>query len=83
MAVIYGKVVERFTQRPVVNATVSIGSVRVWTDNQGLFSADVPMGNYQIVVNHPNYRGSAVIHNLSSVRSNVGTITIDSMIRAL
>ena len=83
MATIYGKVVERFTRRPVSGATVRIGNAATYTDSQGLFTLEAPMGYYQLSIQHQNYRGASQNLNLSVPQSNLGEIQIDSIIRAL
>ena len=83
MATIHGKVVERFTRRPVSGATVRIGNIATYTDSQGIFSLEAPMGYYQLTVQHQSYRGASQNLSLSIPQSNLGEIQIDSIIRAL
>jgi hypothetical protein len=83
MAILYGKVVERFTRRPVSGATVRIGNTATYTDSQGGFALEAPMGYYQLTIQHQNYRGATQNLSLSVPQSNIGEIQIDSIIRAL
>lgn len=83
MAKLYGRVVERFTRRPVQGAMVRIAGSVAYTDDQGSFNVDAPMGNYQVTIQHPQYRASARNLALNTPSNNIGEIQVDSVIRAL
>jgi hypothetical protein len=83
MVVIYGKVIERFTKKPVIGATVSMAGDTKYTDASGGFSLDVPYGDYPFIISHPQYRLYSTNLTINKQINSIGVIAIDSIVRAL
>lgn len=83
MVIVSGRVVERFTRKPVAGATVMIADSAVLTDVNGNFTITSPSGNYQLVITRPQYRPSSRNLALSVGDLAIGDIQIESVVRAL
>ena len=82
MATITGMVVEKWTRRPVKGVKISIGHYVGVTDAMGRFNITAPTGSYQIQITKTGFYPTAMPLNLVGAR-NLGTISIESVVRAL
>lgn len=79
-----GRVVERFTQRPVAGATVRSTTDTAQTDSNGYFDVGVPSGVSNINISAPNYRPIIHVVTANAAINNIQEpLLIDSVIRAL
>ena len=82
MVNISGVVVEKWTRRPVVGATIRIGQYVGLTDSMGRFSIESPIGTHQISITHRNFHPT--IRALNVLRAaDIGVIDLNSRIVAL
>ena len=82
MPQVSGMVVEKWTRRPVVGATIRIGQYVGLTDSMGRFSIDVPPGSHQMNITHRNFHPT--IRALNVLRAaDIGVIDLNSRIVAL
>ena len=82
MVKVAGMVVEKFTRRPISGVRISIGHYIGLTDTMGRFNIEAPAGNYQISITKTGFHPAIVPLNLVSAK-NLGTISIESQVRAL
>ncbi len=82
MPKVAGMVVEKFTRRPVSGVRISVGHYIGLTDAMGRFNIEAPPGNYQISIAKTGFHPANVPLNLVGA-TNLGTISIESQIRAL
>ena len=78
-----GRVVERFTGKPVAGATVRSTIDAVQTDGNGYFDVAVPQGGSNINVSAGSYRPAIHVVSANAAINNIQEpITLDSIIRA-
>lgn len=82
MAKVSGMVVEKWTRRPVSGVRVSIGHYVGLTDAMGRFNIEAPTGGYQVSVAKAGFHPMIMPLNLLGA-TNMGTISIESEVRAL
>jgi len=81
---IQGKVVEYYTRRAVPGAIVLVNNRSTRTDSAGRFSMDVPMGTLVLKVTKGGFHPYATSLNITSPTAyDIGTVTLQSMVRAL
>lgn len=84
IASIQGKIVEYYTRRSVPGAVVIVNDRSTVTDQAGRFSMDVPMGTLTIKVTHRQFYDYITSLNITaSIAYDIGTITLQSKVRAL
>ena len=84
IASIQGKVVEYYTRRSVPGAVVIVNDRSTVTDQAGRFSMDVPLGPLTIKVAHRQFHDYITSLNITaSIAYDIGTITMQSKVRAL
>lgn len=83
MVTVQGRVVERFTKKPVAGATVNVGGNVGYTDSEGNFAVEATRGRQDLQVTAPGY--NTWFRNMSFKRAlnRVGVLTMDSQIMAL
>jgi uncharacterized membrane protein len=62
---IVGRVIEKWSGVPVVNAVVNIGGSTYLTNNNGYFDAEVQAGNVSITAMHKNYETESALAALT------------------
>ena len=82
MAKVSGMVVEKWTRRPVSGVKVSVGHYVGMTDAMGRFNIEAPTGSYQVSIAKAGFHPTMMPLNLLGA-TNVGTISIESQVRAL
>ena len=83
MTTIKGRVIERFTKRPVVGAAVATPAGNTYTNSIGEFEVDAPAGQTTVAVNAEGFRPfSQPIRVGAFGIMSVGDLAIDSVIRA-
>lgn len=82
MAKVSGMVVEKWTRRPVSGVRVSVGHYVGLTDAMGRFNIEAPTGNYQVSISKAGFHPAIMPLNLLGA-TNVGSISIESQVRAL
>ncbi len=82
MVKVAGMVVEKWTRRPVSGVRVGVGHYVGLTDAMGRFNIEAPAGNYQVSITKGGFHPSIVSLNLLGA-TNMGTISIESQVRAL
>lgn len=82
MPQVVGMVVEKWTRRPVSGVRVSVGHYVGVTDAMGRFNIQAPAGNYQIQLSKAGFYPAVTPLNLVGT-SNLGTISMESQVRAL
>ncbi len=82
MPKVSGIVVEKFTRRPISGVRISVGHYIGLTDAMGRFNLEAPTGNYQVSISKTGFHPAIVPLNLLGA-TNLGTISIESQIRAL
>ena len=82
MVKVSGMVVEKWTRRPVSGVRVSVGHYVGLTDAMGRFNIEAPAGNYQVSISKAGFHAAIMPLNLLGA-TNVGTISIESQVRAL
>ena len=82
MPVVQGRVVEKYTKQPINGARVDIGVTTTYTDTNGNFSVDVPMGRHAFRIEK---RGFYTLTHSLPVRAitRMGLIKMESQVRAL
>ena len=79
---ISGMVVEKWTRRPVVGASVRIHNFSTVTDMMGRFNVEAPIGNVQMTITHRDFHPS--IRPLEVFMSgDLGIIPLTSKVVAL
>jgi hypothetical protein len=78
-----GRVVEKYTRRPVSGAIVTVNGHSTYTNSNGTFSVQAPMGSVSLRIEHRDF--SPYVKSLNITRGIVheGMIKMDSIIRAL
>lgn len=82
MVKVSGMVVEKWTRRPVSGVRVNVGHYVGLTDAMGSFNIEAPTGNYQVSISKAGFHAANLPLNLLGA-TNVGTISIESQVRAL
>jgi len=82
MATVQGRVVERFTKRPVAGATVNVGGNITYTDGNGNFTVETSQGRQDLQITANGYHPWMRSMNFKRARNNVALIGMDSDIRA-
>ena len=82
MAKVSGIVVEKFTRKPISGVRISVGHYIGLTDMMGCFNLEAPAGTYQVGISKAGFHPSIMPLNLLGA-TNMGTISIESQIRAL
>jgi len=82
MTLVKGRVVEKYTRKPVQNASVNLNGYTALTNANGNFSLQTPTGIFTLRITHPDFH--TYLRPLN-VRANtqMGAIQMDSVIRAL
>jgi len=83
MVRVTGRVVERFTKRPISGATVNIGGAVGYTDASGNFSVEANQGKQDLSITAVGYNTWYRAMNFKRALNRVGVLTMDSEIRAL
>ena len=82
MPQVAGIVVEKWTRRPVSGVKVSVGHYVGLTDTMGRFNIEAPAGSHQVQIAKTGFY--PIVMPLSLLGpTNMGTISIDSVVRAL
>lgn len=81
MPVLEGKVIEKWSKRPVPLATIRIGGQEFLADYEGNFSIDIPKGTVQIVAVKEGFEDS--VFSLSLIANTTVTVQMTPMFRAL
>jgi Arylsulfotransferase (ASST)/Carboxypeptidase regulatory-like domain/Secretion system C-terminal sorting domain len=50
-----GSITDIFSSAPVANATITLGEHQTQSDANGMFSLNIEVGTYQLMVEHPDY----------------------------
>ena len=79
-AVVQGQVVEKWSNRPVAGATVTVDGHIATTDAGGRFRLTLPAGNYTIQVVHKDY---AAGRQAFTARTGSVQIVLEPIFRAL
>ena len=82
MVKVSGMVVEKWTRRPVSGVRVSVGHYVGLTDAMGRFNIEAPTGGYQVSISKARFHPTIMPLNLVGA-TNMGTISIESQVRAL
>ena len=82
MVNISGVVVEKWTRRPVVGATIRIGNYVGLTDASGRFSIESPIGIHQMTITHRSFYPAVRVLNVLRA-ADIGVIDLNSRIVAL
>ena len=83
MVAVQGKVVERFTKKPVIGAVVNVGGNIGYTNFNGQFSVTTNTGRQDLQVTANGYTPWFRNMNFKRAINRVGVIAIDSEIMAL
>ena len=81
MPKVAGMVVEKWTRRPVSGVRVSVGHYVGVTDAMGRFNIEAPPGSYQVQISKSGFYPTVMPLSLLGA-SNLGTISIDSVVKA-
>ena len=82
MATVEGRVVERFTKRPVTGATVNIGGNTGYTNQNGDFQIEAPAGRHDLSITANGYTPWFRSMAFNRAQNRIGVLTMDSDIRA-
>ena len=83
-ASIVGKICEYYSRKPVAGAVVIANGRTVVSDANGRFSLLVPLKSITVRVAHQDFYDYSTVINTSAARAyDIGTITLQSKIRAL
>ena len=83
MVKLKGRIVERYTKKPIAGAKVSTPMGATYTNSIGEFEVDAPAGQTTVAVNAEGFRPSSQPLRVGSFGTmSVGDLSIDSVIRA-
>ncbi|GAG72325.1 unnamed protein product [marine sediment metagenome] len=82
MPQVSGIVVEKWTRRPVVGATVRIGNYVGLTDSMGRFSVVAPVGVYKMTITHRSFHPAVKALNVL-MSADIGIMELNSKVVAL